>query len=199
MEHLKYFEEALIILSKRANIKEFLNWVVINGASYERWIQFELGFYLNELLQHENMYVYPEKQRCDLPIYRLGHPNEVYVKIELKIIANWYTKKSQFERIKQDIEKINKNDVPSYVIVFYLYVQPKKGVKLTEWIVNQIDRGIGIEVKDDFIEVLNGEISKIANEVNCDFKHGYLDTKITFRNEYFDIVELGAYWVFAGK
>lgn len=199
MDHLKRFEEAFNVLSKRADIKEMLNWVVINGASFERWIQFELGFYLNELLKSENMYVYPEKQRCDLPIYRLEHPKKVDVKIELKTIANWYTRKSQFQRIKQDIDKINQNDVQSYVIVFYFYAQPKRGSDLTDWIVKQIDAGTGIEGMDDFRSVLSEEISKAVDEVNQNLKHGALDTKITFTNEYFDTLELGAYWVFAAK
>lgn len=195
MEHLQCFEEAFKVFGKRADIKELLNWVVINGASFERYIQFELGFYLNNLLRDKNMYVYPEKQRCDLPIYILEQPKKVDAKIELKTIANWYTRKKQFERIKEDIEKINQNEVSSYAIVFYFYAKPNRGKALTEWIVEQIDGGVGIEGMDAFKEVLYGEISKAVKEVNPNLKHGALETKIAFANEYFDILELGAYWV----
>lgn len=199
MKYLSYFEESLSVLKRRENIEEMLNWIVCNRSSFEKWIQYEFGYSLNKLLQNEDMYVYPEKNRIDLPICRLGNPDEIYVKTELKTISNWYTRVGQFDNIRKDIEKINRNDVPSYLIVFYFHAIPKKGIKLTEWMVKQIKNGTGIEEMEEFKEAVSGGILTSIKEINPSLKYGPLDTKIVFSNEYFDTVELAAYWVYADK
>lgn len=199
MKYLSYFEEAFNNIKKRDNIEDILNWIICNKASSEKWIQNELGYFLNKQLANEDMYVYPEKKRVDLPICRLGNPDEMFVATELKMISNWYTRASQFENINKDIEKLNYNDIPSYLIVFYTHAIPKGGIQLNQWIANQIDKGTGIECIEDFKEKLCDSISTSIKAINPKITYGMLDTKIVFSNEYFYKVEFGAYWVYADK
>ncbi len=199
MKYLSYFEESFNNLKRRENIEEMLNWIICNKASCEKWIQNELGYLLNKQLVNEDMYVYPEKNRVDLPICRLGNPEEMFVATELKMISNWYTRVSQFKNINKDIEKLNYNEIPSYLIIFYTYAMPKQGIKLNQWIANQIDNGTGIEGMVEFKNKLSDNISTSINTINSKLTYGTLDTKIIFSNEYFDKVEFGAYWVYADK
>jgi hypothetical protein len=139
-------KESFQELCQRKRNKEILSWLATTGVSCEKWFQFEFGFYLNSLLGKYGLCIYPELQRIDLPVFGIKEANEkegwvqtLNIGIELKHLANWYTRKEQYGKIKGDINKIKDSDTYSLLILFAIFAKPNKEYKNIKWMRDQIE------------------------------------------------------------
>lgn len=194
---VEMLEKSFELFINRKDIKEIISWIIINGASFERWIQFEYGYYLHEIIKDKGIYyIYPEKGGTDIPVYNIEKDNIAY-NIEVKTIANWYTYKEQYSRINDDILKINANDNLGCVLVFYLYAIPYKDNKLTKWIDEKISNEKVLKNKNvfkdekEFMDNLNYKVGCFIEKENLPFNKNVLKKKIKFSDSYFENVEMG--------
>jgi len=132
-------------LCKNDDTKRKIEWIATSGFAFERWIQFELGFHLNEILKEQGYYIYPEVYRHDLPIFSLDEVKRAEgwiwnknvspeAAIELKIIGNWYVVEQDIEKkVMDDINKIANNNYDGIVLLFCVFAIPKDNEPLLGW------------------------------------------------------------------
>ncbi len=167
-------EDSFKTLCQREGNNEILGWLATTGASCEKWFQFEFGFHLNSLLEKYGLCIYPELQKIDLPVFAIEEANDkkgwvqtLKTDIELKHLANWYTRKEQYEKIKGDINKINQSNIYSLLILFAIFVKPNEEARKNAWIKDQLTKGQGILEYNKFKEDIEKNLGSSVIYKEC--------------------------------
>jgi hypothetical protein len=101
-----------------------IRWWLISPHAAERWLQFELAYQLN-CIYEEKFVAACEIERADIAIYSpltafplWSSENKPIVKLELKMVGNWWISDHEINGIQRDIEKVDGYHQPSAAIVF---------------------------------------------------------------------------------
>ena len=117
--------------SKPKNISSIYNYLLSNGASFEKWLQFEFSNQLNHICDRMSprYSVHPEIQKFDIVFLQEGTGSPASV-IEIKHIANWGTSEVSLVRIDNDINKLREHRIfipKKYCLVFCISATPQSG------------------------------------------------------------------------
>ncbi|HVU90051.1 MAG TPA: hypothetical protein VHD36_22150 [Pirellulales bacterium] len=144
--HDEILRTALDAMLASAEFSRRVSWWLEAGFSAERWVQFEFGYALQRTLRtrYDRPYlVYPERDRVDLSVVDVsdGGYDNVVANIELKIGANWYTRRAVFVGIQYDVNKANNYEglrIPAVALVLWIVAEPVDSDKEYEWLRQRI-------------------------------------------------------------
>jgi hypothetical protein len=146
---------------------EKLSWWVQSPHAAERWLQFELAFWLQRVLG-KAFAVLCELKWSDIVLIQMpaSHPrlwkNTPAAALELKWYGNWCNKKYHLQKAAVDVEKVRKSRRPGAALVFLATVQPDPSVESHKWIEEDIKAGEGIRSPEEFLEKLDNEFFRIV-------------------------------------
>jgi len=135
-------------------------WWAQHGHSCERWLQFELAFLLNQELRSTYYAVGCERNYVDIVIFSAADPESPFSKqipladIELKWYANWWFK-DEGAWLLNDVEKIDGYLRPALALGVWLFVTPKSNASRYRWILEQVNKGIGVKTRHDACTTLS--------------------------------------------
>jgi hypothetical protein len=152
---------------------EKIEWWLQFAHANERWLQFELGFWLSKQLG-DGYAVGCEQNYVDLVIFERKPDvfplwnNFPIANLELKCPGNWYVIKDVFPNIEADVRKIEKTELPGIAMVIWFFACPNKSAHPYSWITEQIEvkkqgldspKAIEDRMKDEF----EGKFQKIGS------------------------------------
>lgn len=125
-----FLGESLVRLTSQRSFAERLAFGIRIGGCWERPLQYEWAFVLDNLIQNvsNRLRVVCEQDRVDIG-FRCLPPSpdkRLEAGIELKVWGSWWVSKAEVENFKADIEKVRKTTSPSAAVAICIFASSAK-------------------------------------------------------------------------
>jgi ssDNA-binding Zn-finger/Zn-ribbon topoisomerase 1 len=128
-----------------------IKWWLTFAHSAERWLQFEYAHSLqlecDEKYPNQYAVACEQHKYADIVLYK--HPlgkdrpvteqEQIVAKLEIKFSGNWYTIGNTFRDIGDDVNRVDRYEVPSVALVFWVFAEPTLDHPKFGWINNNVN------------------------------------------------------------
>lgn len=168
------------MLSAEYGIEKFEWWLHFAHAN-ERWVQFELGFWLGKQLgegyavgcEQNPDKLNKKKPPVDLVVYDRSPDvfplwtNTPIANLELKVQGNWYATSDVFRKIKNDRKKIDAlpAELPGIALVIWFFMVPNNAAHPYRWLTGQVEDGTGLRTTDDIDSLMEKKLDNSFQKI----------------------------------